>query len=277
MDALFRKLPPFKGKHRLARLFFKATLANATDTLIKGKYNCTYLLPNLIENISLEIFIDGIYEKGTSDFFVKRLRPGGIFLDLGANIGAISIPLCKQREDCIAVCVEAAPWLFSYLKQNLEQNDLNNVTIVNKALFNTDDEELNFYSPDKKFGKGSLSPVYTDKAVKVNTIKIDTLLDQLKLERVDMIKIDVEGYEYSVFQGAENLLAGENAPDILFELEDWAEKAAGVPIGSAQQLLMDKGYKLFKMDDGGELRVLPKPLTTGSTMLFATKRPETAL
>jgi FkbM family methyltransferase len=272
MDALFRKLPLFRGKYRLARLLFKKDLASRKDLLVKGKYGCSYLLPNLIENISQEIFFNGIYEKTTSDFFVKRLPPGGVFLDLGANIGAISIPLYQQRKDCRIVCVEAAPWLFPYLQKNLALNGFKDFTLVNKALFNTDNEEIDFYSPDEKFGKGSLSPTYTDKAVKVRTTRLDTLLVHLELPKVDIIKIDVEGYEYPVFQGAEKLLAGKDAPDIFFEFEDWAEEAARLAPGSAQTYLQKMGYRLFRLDNHAAPQPLSQALTKGSTMLLATKK-----
>lgn len=272
MDALFRKLPLFKGKQRLARLLLKKDLANGKDISVKGRFGSSYLLPNLIENVSLEIFINGIYEKATSDFFVKRLAPGGVFLDLGANIGAISIPLYRQRKDIKIVCVEAAPWLFPYLQKNLEQNGFKDAVLVNKALFNTDNQEIDFYSPDEKFGKGSLSPTYTDKAVKVKTVRLDTLLHELRIDEVDTIKIDVEGYEYHVFQGAGKLLAGPGAPDILFEFEDWAENLAKLAPGSAQTYLLEKGYQLFRLDIRGQLHPLSQALTKGSTMLLATKR-----
>jgi FkbM family methyltransferase len=274
MDALFMRLPLFKGKQRLAKLLLKKDLANGKkDICVKGRFGCSYLLPNLIENVSLEIFINGIYEKATSDFFVKRLAQGGVFLDLGANIGAISIPLYQQRNDIKIVCVEAAPWLFPYLQKNLDQNGFKEAILINKALFNTDNEEIDFYSPDEKFGKGSLSPTYTDKAVKVKTIRLDTLLRDLNLSKVDTIKIDVEGYEYHVFQGAEKLLAGQDAPDILFEFEDWAEELAKVAPGSAQAYLREKGYRLFRLDSKAHLHALEgEVLTKGSTMLLATKR-----
>jgi FkbM family methyltransferase len=272
MDAFFRALPQFKGKQRLAKFLLKRKLETLKDIWIKGQYGCSYLLPNLVENVSREIFINGIYEKATSEFFVNRSSQGGVYLDLGANIGAIAVPLLKRRQDLKVICVEAAPWLFPYLQKNIEANSLQNVVLVNKALFDEDDRELDFYSPDVKFGKGSLSPTYTDKSVKVQTIKVDTLVANEKLPRVDVIKIDVEGYEYQVFKGAERLLGGDDAPDILFEFEDWAEELAKLAPGSAQALLMKSGYKLFRMDANARFYPQEQVLTSGSMMILATKR-----
>jgi FkbM family methyltransferase len=272
MDALFRSLPAFKGKNRLAGMLLKKKLQTSKDILVRGKYGCSYLLPNVIENVSREIFINGIYEPETSDFFAERSPQDGVFLDLGANIGAISVPLYQKRRDLRIIGVEAAPWLFPYLQRNFEQNGLERASLVNKALFNKDDEDIDFFAPDVKFGKGSLSPTYSDKPIKVRAIRLDTLVGQLQLPRVDIVKIDVEGHEYHVFQGAEKLLGGSNAPDILFEFEDWAEDAAKLAPGAAQNLLMAKGYSLYELGDGGRLRPLSGPLTTGSTMLLATKK-----
>ena len=272
MTALFRKLPAFKGKNRLAGLLFNKTLQTAKDVLVDGRYGCSYLLPNLVENVSREIFINGIYEQATSDLIAERSPQNGVFLDLGANIGAISVPLHKQRPGLRIIGVEAAPWLFSYLQQNFDRNGLDSRSLVNKALFYEDDRDIDFFAPDLKFGKGSLSPTYTDKATKVRTVTLDTLIAQLQLPRVDLIKIDVEGHEYNVFRGAGLLLGRADAPDILFEFEDWAENAAQLSPGTAQTYLLSKGYALFRVSDGSRLESMPQAISKGSTMLLATKK-----
>ncbi|HEX4374035.1 MAG TPA: FkbM family methyltransferase [Puia sp.] len=231
-------------------------------------------MPNLTENIGFEIFINGIYEEETSDFFADKIPLNGVFLDLGANIGAVSIPLIKKRKDIEVICVEAAPYIFTYLQKNLERNHATNVTAINKALFYTDNEEINFYSKDDKFGKGSLSPVFTDEIIKVKTIKIDSLLKDLNISKPDIIKIDVEGYEYHVFKGATELLRKEDAPDIVFEFVDWAEEnAKDVAVGAAQKLLMDMGYRIYYFNKQTEqMKESVDVLKKGFFMLFATKK-----
>ncbi|HRO44568.1 FkbM family methyltransferase [Agriterribacter sp.] len=272
MDAFLRSLPVFRGKSRLAKLLFKNSLLKQRDITIKGKYGCSFLLPNLYETIGFDIFVNGMYEPETVGFLCNKLLSGATFLDLGANIGAITVPLAMQRKDINIVCVEAAPWLVSYLKKNLAANELSGIRVVDKALYNSDDLELNFYSPREKFGKGSLSPVFTHDAVKVKTITLDTLIFELKIGRVDLIKIDVEGYERNVFMGGKNLLTAENAPDILFEFVDWAEKHAGFTPGDAQRLLADWGYTLYTMNTKGKIHLLPGVITKGSGLLFASKK-----
>jgi FkbM family methyltransferase len=272
MDALLRRLPNFKGKIRMAKLLLGNSALKKKDVLVKGKYGCEYLLPNLLENVSFDILINGIYEEVTSGYFARHLPKNGVLLDLGANIGAITIPLKKQRPDARIVCVEAAAWLFRYLEDNLARNRFPDVRAINKALYQTDDEVLDFYSPDVKFGKGSLSPVYTQEAVKVTTITLDSLVKEMGLPKTDLVKLDVEGYEYHVFRGGAALLSGPEAPDILFEFAGWAEELAGLKQGSAQIQLKEYGYSLFEFDVKGVLHPLDGILPEGNAMLLATKK-----
>jgi len=135
-----------------------------------------------------------------------------------------------------------------------------------------DAESVPFYSPSEQFGKGSLAPVFTQEAVMVKSLTIDNLVTQHGLSNVDFIKMDIEGFEYFAFKGAELLLKNEDAPVILFEFVDWAEENAGLTKGRAQQLLLDYGYRLFVLTAENKWLNLPKPLTNGSEMIFATKR-----
>lgn len=273
LDALFRKLPPFKGKERLARLLLAGAIKNKTDVEIAGRYGSTYLLPNIIENVGFDIFINGDYEPPIQDLIYRLLPKNGCFLDLGANIGSIIVPTAIRRPDVQAVGVEAAPWIFTYLSNNIERNKLSNVKVINRALFDEDDKELDFFSPHDKFGKGSLSPVFTSQGVKVKTIKVDTLLNNLGIEKVDLIKIDVEGFEYFVFKGAELLLKSAAAPLIIFEFVDWAEKQAmNLDPGAAQRLLVENGYILYEIR-GHSLKKMDGVLTSGSYNLLASRQP----
>ena len=273
LDKLFRSLPDFKGKRKLARFFFKELIKSGSDILIEGESLCSYLLPNIKESIAFDLFINGIYERETNDFFLRRLPPSGVFLDLGANIGSITIPLLKQRPDLTSICVEAAPWIFKYLEKNLSSNNLNeNTSKINKALWKQSGLKLPFYSPFEQFGKGSLASVFTKEAVMIETITIDDLLKEKNISRVDMVKIDIEGYEYFAFEGAKNLLQSEDAPDIYFEFVDWAQERAGIQKGAEQQLLRSFGYKIFLLNKNGDDFLETENIVKGSEMMLASKK-----
>jgi hypothetical protein len=115
-------LPLFKGKQTLARLLFKKAIANKKNFWVRGKQDCEYLLPNLIENIGFEIFINGIYEEETSDFFADKIPLNGVFLDLGANIGAVSIPKHsinkKEKRYYSNLCRSCAVYIHLFTKKS---------------------------------------------------------------------------------------------------------------------------------------------------------------
>jgi FkbM family methyltransferase len=271
-ENLLRQLPNFKGKRRIAKLFFGEKIKYSKDLVIQGSGGCSYKLPNLLEYLALEIFVNGIYEPETHLFLSHNIPPNGVFLDVGANIGSIAIPLCKARKDIRCVAVEASPYIFQYLQYNLALNQLGERFIsVNKAITDTESGQLPFYSPADQFGKGSLSPVFTKSAMMVDTVTIDKLLADLAIECVSTIKMDIEGFEYFAFKGGESVLSGKNAPDILFEFVDWAEEMAGTEKGSAQSLLKDFGYELYILNNK-KLTHCDKIINGGDQLFYATKK-----
>lgn len=272
MESLFRNLPDFIGKRRLAKILFNQKLTSSSEVLVKGKFSCSYYLPNLTENIGFDIFVNGVYEEKIINNLNKLIPINGGYLDLGANIGAVLIPLCKKRPDIRAIAVEAAPWIYQYLKKNIRLNELANIGYVNNALFDKDNIKMDFFSPQDKYGKGSLSPVFSRDAIQVLSKKVDTIIREREFGVVNAIKADVEGFEYYVFKGAEELLEKEDAPDIVFEFVDWAEKLAmGLSPGAAQRKLVGLGYVLYAMEKN-KLVKLNGILETGSADLFATKK-----
>jgi len=273
IEQILNKLPPFKGKQRLARSIFKTRIATSSDLVIEGKYNCRYLVPNIKENIGFELFVDGIYEQETIELILKKLPVNAVFLDIGANIGAISVPVCKRRNDINAIGVEASKKVYGYLKKNIANNGIKNCLLINKAVSDADGQIVNFFSPDDLYGKGSMAAVFTSNSEDIETITIDTLFDIHKLTVVDLIKIDVEGFEYFAFKGGEKLLMSKNAPDILFEFVDWAEALTKTcKPGDAQELLLKYGYSLWEFGTNNKLKQIDSPVTKGSFMIWASKR-----
>ncbi|HMO61650.1 MAG TPA: FkbM family methyltransferase [Ferruginibacter sp.] len=271
--SIFRKLPEFRGKQRLARLLLRNSIATHRDIIIPGRYDCVYKVPNVKESIGFELFINGVYEDDIIRFIASRISPDTLFIDTGANIGAITLPLLKLHPGLRVICIEASARVYSYLQWNIDNANTTACTLVHAAVSDIDGNTVSFFSPDEKFGKGSMSSVFTKKAEQVPTVRLDTLVAQQGWEGSSFIKVDIEGYEYYAFSGAQRLLYGENAPDILFEFVDWAENAAaGLKTGAAQQLLLEYGYTLYRLHDGDLQNMKGTVLTTGYAMIFATKK-----
>ncbi len=270
-EGFLRTIPNFRGKKRMARFLYKSTIESKKECSILGKFGCVYNLPNIKENVAFDIFIHGIYEPATNEFLVNKVPQNANFLDLGMNIGAVSIPLAKRRKDLKVIGVEASPWVYKYLVKNIEANQLiDRVKTYNFALYH-EEKQIPFNSPSDYFGQGSLFVENRSDSILVDARRLDNLLQAEQINDIGFIKIDIEGFEYFAFLGAEKLLTGSNAPDILFEFADFAEKNSGLAPGSAQKLLMDWGYRLFMLKKN-ELVPLTERLTAGFHMLYATKK-----
>lgn len=131
---ILQALPEFKGKTRLSKFLFRNTINTAKDVIIAGQKGLKYKVPNFIEPIGLNTLMNGVHEKETSEYIMKRVPRNGVFADIGANIGTITLFIASQRTDLKIFSVEASPRVFRYMKENIEMNGIKNCTLINLSL-----------------------------------------------------------------------------------------------------------------------------------------------
>lgn len=263
---VYRALPSFRGKYRLGSFLFRWALNKAQPVFIRVNKQIGYCLPNSIENLGKEIIINGEYEKMTVQAIVaelqKKERP--VFFDIGANIGAISIPVAKKLPSLEVHAFEASPSTFPYLLQNFQLNGLPTSNLYNRAVYSFDDKELLFFE-SIHHGKSSLAPLAANNKKIVHSITLDSYCCRQQIKSIDLVKVDVEGFEVEVFRGMRTLLNERIVKAIYFECEDWAEKAAGFRFGEAVEFLIANGYDIFELNGMKLLSVSEKV----SRMLWA--------
>jgi len=141
-----------------------------------------------------------------------------VVIDIGAHLGEYSLAVAKNAETVIAV--EANPDTFKILQKNIELNKTSNIIPINKAIYDsTGYQNLQIFGD--KSGMSSMVMNYEDKSdsIKVKTETLDRLVDNLKLKKVDWIKIDVEGAEYNVLKGAkQTILLNKERIKLIIEL-----------------------------------------------------------
>ncbi len=214
--------------------------------------------------------IDGVYEPETWAFLLQYLKRGTTFVDVGANIGVFTVPASHQvgTTGCV-LAVEASPLIFSYLEHNVRVNRLENVKSERFAVQDKDIDDIAYYdAPLTSFGMGCLAPQFGTAPIPVSARKLDTILDKNSVFQVDVLKVDVEGFEAAVFRGAHDLLSGSLPPVVIFEFCDWAEYRAYGRKGIAQEVLIGYGYRLWRLGDFFRGRAaMPKPILEGSEMI----------
>ncbi len=260
VSSLLRLLPAeVPGKARLAKLLLGSCLG-AQDVEVRGRYGLRFVVPSLREPIGFHLLVDGVYERGAVEFVFSRLNAGSVFVDVGANIGVFTLPAARKvGSDGCVLAIEPSPAVFPYLKGNVALNGLSNVLLERCVAFDHDADQVAFYeAPVEYFGMGSLASQFHDHPISVRARTLDHILSERRIRRVDLLKVDVEGFEAAVFRGAKQLLTGEDPPLILFEFCDWAE--ARVPqgkVGDAQRVLCDYSYRIQRLADFARNRGKP--------------------
>jgi FkbM family methyltransferase len=266
-----RALPDMPGKLRIAR-FAVRPFRKVESVCMPDRFGNTLCCPSLEEPIAVAIFANGVYEPDTIAGILGRLPRGGVYLDVGANIGAIALPVARQRPDVRVICVEADPGIATVLRRNVADNALPNVTVAECLAGSCSREAVRFYTaPLDKFGMGSMGPQFDRPPILLRQVALDELLDDMGIGDVDVIKIDVEGSELGVLQGLTRRLTESRLPKILFEFCDWAEgRIEGQEPGAAQAFLQSLGYRTFQLGRCGETGAPDdRPLSTGSAMLLS--------
>lgn len=269
---LLRWIPSFRGKLRLANMIFSNRRPKIKDLEISLKNGLKVMLPNIVEHSCFELAVNGYYERETINILSQNLMKSQVFVDVGANIGAVSIQLSAVRPDVKIIAIEASPYIYQYLKKNISLNRLHNITTTNIAINSKPGGCLPFFSPKDKIGCGSFSPTFTQDSVMVQCESVDSVFKSFNISaaQVGIIKIDIEGHEAKAFYGATAYMSLPTSK-FYFEFVDWAEELAGFEKGCAQQFLLDNGFTLKATNPDGTLYALTTPLKSGYSMILATK------
>lgn len=243
-SSVFTKLPEKIASAAITKMPYLAKFINDDrDVLVEINNNLLGKVTLLLHTgykIDSRLINDGYYDLKTLMYLKRILKKGDVCIDVGANIGAISISMRHIiGESGKLFCFEPGPILFQRLKKNIELNSFQNVTIYNYGLSDIDGVLYWMFDPNHP-GNAYLS----DKGdIKVPVKRLDDC-DFMKNERVDFMKVDVEGMELEVFLGAIELIK-KNKPTILYEsvVEGQFEKYKQV-----DDLLKSLGYKFYEIN-----------------------------
>lgn len=140
--------------------------------------------------------------------------------DVGANVGEYAKLLCQYFPQSRVFGFEALPATYEILLQNIKRDD--QIFPVNKALGSTK-EKRSFYTDGAGSGLSTFFPmesITSQHIMQEITIEIETIdsfcLDN-QIEKIDFLKIDVEGFELEVLKGAKKMIADKRIQAIQFE------------------------------------------------------------
>ena len=173
-------------------------------------------------SIPREILETGNFEPASGQFLMSRMPSDGVFIDIGANVGLFSLLLARRHSGGRILAIEPTTQTYRVLERNIRLNSCENIEPCRVALTHYDGEGDLFLNQNGREGLNCLAqPVHSAARVvgteRIPVRRLDTLLKERGISHVDLIKIDVEGAELLVLQGAGDLLNRADAPTILFE------------------------------------------------------------
>jgi len=212
-------------------------------------------------SIERNLYILGTYEAGTLEIIRRSLMSwgkGATFVDVGAHNGLMSIYAALIGGATKVLSFEPNPPMFEMLKANLELNNCTNVTPFGLAL--GDKRGTASIAIDTE--NSGAAHITTPEHAAEHTVSIDTLDHVAKtngLDHINLMLMDVEGYENNVLIGAEKMLS-THKPDLIIEY-DPNDRDSRVT-----DILQRHGYKVYILEHSRHLpsRLVPFKITKGS-------------
>ncbi len=177
-----------------------------------------------------------------------------VIIDVGVNVGNVLMNMAKICPHAQVVGFEPDAKNFQRAVKNLALNSFTNARIINKGLGDAPAQVKLFKVNKHNAGMNRILDSNEQSNEPdmefdiIDIIRLDDFIDEAGLTRVDLIKIDVEGYELKVLKGAENTLR-KFSPELFIELDDDYLRAQNDSAESLILFLTDLGYEIFRAEN----------------------------
>lgn len=169
----------------------------------------------------------GYWEPDLTSLVVDRLKPGGVFIDVGANIGYFTLLASKLvGPSGVVVAIEASPTIYARLKRNVELNDASNVHLINMAVSDAVGVMKIYLGPSHNLGQTTtIGGQGYELEAEVPSAPLSQMVPTDLLRRATFIKIDIEGGEIPVLEDVvDNVLTVTMNVEVAAEL--WPSRDA---------------------------------------------------
>jgi FkbM family methyltransferase len=176
------------------------------------------------------------------------LSAGDVFIDVGANFGTFSLLASRLVGSSGRVfAIEPQSRLTEMLSQSLAMSHIDNCTVMPVAC-GSRTGTMKLLVPQNDSGRAGFFKGFSGRArhthSDVTVMPLDELLESIDGSRRMLLKVDVEGSEFDVLEGARKIIAARR-PAIMIEINQWSASSAGKSPGELLDLLTALGYKSF--------------------------------
>jgi FkbM family methyltransferase len=259
-----------KTTHKIgaARAIYRAihtgrSLLGRSDREIATRNNIRYEL-DLSQGIDFAIYLGNVYERQTRATLRKLVKPASLVLDIGANIGAHTLHLAQLVGPQGRVfAFEPTNFAFQKLNRNLALNpDLQKrVTVFHCFLASTDAEAVPsaIYSSWPLAKESGLHAKHLGREMQTGSAQarsLDSILSEQADRKIQLVKLDVDGFECDVLRGATNLLR-EHKPIFMMELAPYLLQERGTSLAELLSYFLPNGYVFYNERTEKQLPLAP--------------------
>ena len=208
---------------------------------------------NPADYVSYYIYMLGAFEEEILRSVLSVLKVGDTFFDIGGHFGQYTVAAGRKVGETGKVhTFEPGQVQDQYLRKNIAINGLKNVTVANVAL-SDQPGELALHVPSfDDIGKSQLvEPAQDREAARVSVTTLDAYCADNAIERIDVMKIDVEGAEFGVFKGAARIMRDFPPKAIFYESVDVLCEAFNHTPEEMHRYLEAAGYTIHTVEKSG--------------------------
>jgi FkbM family methyltransferase len=181
-------------------------------------------------------------------FFAKVVSKGSTVFDVGANIGIYSLLASKRTgADGHVYSFEPSDWAFQRLNENISMNEFKNISVFKVGVSDKKGTASFHVCEDDAYNSIGSTPMQEVKSVKqIDICSIDDICTANNIKRIDIIKIDTEGADLLVLQGARGMLNSADPPIVFCEYNKNITSGYAYSLEDYRNYISGIGYKAFE-------------------------------
>ncbi len=222
-----RHFPIQRGKYRIVEKAWNRLPSPETNRTARLVHGNIEMRCNLDQALQRQFFFFGTYflERENLSCWERRSTTAHTIFDVGANLGIYSLAAAAANRDARIFSFEPTPEIAARLRDTIRANEIASISVIEKAVSDRNRPYfLNIWGAEEEGNEGlnfvTEEPV-AQKTVAIQGVTLDDFASTHAIERIDLLKLDIQGNEPAALRGAANLLAEGRISCVFVEL-NWA-------------------------------------------------------
>lgn len=272
---VLRKIPNVPGKSLYSKTLLKPIVHRwDMEHILPIRSGEAKLICRLTDWIPWNVYLHGSYivEESYEKFLLETAGQCNTIFDVGANIGYYTVQFA-QNTNATIYAFEPMDYQYNTLLRNLELNSISNVCPIKKIVSDSEVKQRIYFSGMENTAASSVVNK-TDEFEEIPAISLDGFCEENQIGQIGLIKIDVEGYEFNVLKGLEDMLKNQNISHLFIEIVGRHLKKAGTSAKEVFDFLKRYNYEGYSIKTG-----TPEPYIPGSdeSLVYFKPGPEVSL